>query len=56
MECKYTIYIWAGCSGHFFHIFENKLFCLTVAVSDLVHVVEAIHDLCLLLTTSGNLF
>ena len=35
-----------------FHIFETKV----VAMSDLVHNVEAIHDLCKLLTASGNLF
>ena len=29
-----------------FHLFEIKLFCFAVAMSDLVYNVEAIHDLC----------
>ena len=31
-----------GFSGQFFRIFEIKLFCFVVALSDLVHDVEAI--------------
>ena len=33
-------------SGQFFHFFEIKLFCFTVAMSDLVHNVEAIDGIC----------
>ena len=32
------------------------LFFFVVAMSDLVHDVEAIHGICKLLTASGNLF
>ena len=32
------------------------MFCFVGSMSDIVHDVEAIHDLCFLLTTSGNLF
>ena len=39
-----------------FCIFEIKLFCFVVAMSDLVHNVEAINSLCKKLTASGNLF
>ena len=40
-----------------FIAFLNLIFfILVVAIFDLVHDVEAIHDLCLLLTESGNLF
>ena len=35
-----------GFSGQLFHIFEIKLFCLVVVMSDLVHDVEAIHGQC----------
>ena len=31
---------------NFFPIFEIKLFCFVVAMSDLVHNVDAIHGLC----------
>ena len=33
-----------------------KLFCFVVAIFDLVHDVETMHNLCELLTASGNLF
>ena len=29
-----------------FHVFEMKLFCFVIAMSDLVQGVEAMHDLC----------
>ena len=32
--------------GFFFMFFIIKLFCFIVAMGDLVHDVEAIHDLC----------
>ena len=32
-------------SGHFFRIFEIKLFCFVVTICDLVHDVETIHGL-----------
>ena len=33
-------------SGQFFHIFEIRLFCFVVTMSDQVHNVEAIHGIC----------
>ena len=39
-----------------FFVFLNHYFCFAVAMSDLVHDVEAIHGLCWLQTASGNLF
>ena len=48
---------YAGFSGHSFRMFEIKLFCFVVAISDLEHDAEAIQGLCLWLTqSSGNLF
>ena len=38
--------MWDGFSGQFFRIFEIIIFCFVVALYDLVHDVEAIHDLC----------
>ena len=46
----------AGFNGQYFRIFEIKLLCFVVAISDLVQDVEAIHGLCSLLTASRNLF
>ena len=46
----------AGFNGQLFHIFGIKLVCFVVAMSDVVHNVEAIHGLCKLPTASGNLF
>ena len=40
---------------NFFEIL-NIFVCFVVAIFDLVHDVEAIHDLCYLLTASGNPF
>ena len=37
--------MWAGFSGHLFRIFEIRLFCFVVALTDLVHDVEAMHDI-----------
>ena len=37
---------YASFSCQFVHIFEIKLFCFIAAMSELVHDVEAIHDLC----------
>ena len=31
---------------NFFEFFKLFIFCFVVAVFDLVHIVEAIHDLC----------
>ena len=39
-----------------FYIFEIKMFYFVVAMSDLVHNVEAIFHLPKLLTASGNIF
>ena len=41
---------------NFFQIFQIIIFCFVVTIFDLVQDVEAIHDLCLLLIASGNLF
>ena len=43
-------------SGHFLFIFLKLFFCFVVAMSDLVHDVEAIFHLPYLLTAYGNLF
>ena len=43
-------------SGHFFVFFEIFIFCFVVALCNLVIAVEAMYDLPLVLTTSGNLF
>ena len=45
-----------GFSGLCFRSFEIIVFCFIVALFDLVHDVNAIHGVCLPLTTSGNLF
>ena len=39
-----------------FSNFVIKFVCFVVAMSDLLHDVEAINDICLLLTASENLF
>ena len=45
-----------GVCGHFFQNFEiNFLFCIVVALFDLVHDVETIFHLRSMLTASGNL-
>ena len=42
-------------SVQFFRIFEIIIFCFVVAICDLVHSVEAMYDLPLVLTASGNM-
>ena len=41
---------------NFFRIFEIIIFCIFVAICDLVHDVETIFHLSYVLTASGNLF
>ena len=41
---------------NFFVFLKSFCFCIVAAICDLVHDMDAIYDLCWLLTTSGNVF